>query len=397
MAFEIDTRIPWTEHFVRHGFAVLRNQVSKAFTDRAMERIRAGLTEPARSLPCESWTVANATWAEKPGPGDPVLDGIYDEPNIRRIIDTLYGTSAVGSPTGWSGEKSYQVFLTAFSPEQPQPKAYEGGHIDFGGHLIPKFGNAFVMQVCLRDTEPFGGNITVMAGSHQHVQKRVLADPYTQYPADFDWNDMPSTELFEFVAKAGDVLLMQHLSFHSGNACTATGRRPRVALHMQVPRSTFLTKVDPADATNPPWVRSFALNGPHEDPEDQTRYMGFGEAKKRLWGEWTSDDGQAWFKVFTWADGALRSRLRLGALPDQISRGARFDGRRLQFGCDAVVSGAGGPKATPVPCRVVLEVDSNDGDRMHGTIAPESNPAGARAIALRKTAIISTRLTGYDV
>ncbi|MCE9590645.1 MAG: hypothetical protein K8S99_08995 [Planctomycetes bacterium] len=388
MAFEIDTRIPWTEHFVQHGFAVLRNQVSREFTDAALRQIRQRLEAPARDLPFEEWTVDNIKWTDKPGPGDPVLDRLYDEPNIRHIIDTMYGTPEVGSPTGWSGEKTYQVFLTPFSPDY-KPTRLEGGHLDFGGHLIPKFGNAFVMQVALRDTEPFGGNITIIPGSHKLVQQRVIANPFTQYPSDFDLPDLGCGEPYEFVAKAGDVLLMQHLSFHNGNKCGGATRRPRIALHVQVPRTTFPTIADPADAGSPPWVRSFTLNGRHEDPDDERRYMEFGESKKRMWGEWTSADEPMYFKIYTWADNSLRARIRLAGVPEQISHGARFDGRLLTFGCDANAP-------TSTNCRVVLEVDPKNSEQMIGTITPESAAPGEapRTFLLRRTGIITTRLNG---
>lgn len=389
MAFEIDPSIHWTDHFVNYGFAVLRNQLDSEFIASALGRIRENVEGPGSNLPFDDWTVNNVKYAGG-GAGDEVLDQIYEQPNIRHIIDTMFGTSKVGAPTGWDGVKSYQVFLTPFDPGY-EPKPFHGGHIDFGGHLIPKFGNAFVMQIALHDTEPFGGNITVIPGSHKLVQKRVLDNPYTQYPYDFE--DFEFAEPYEFVARAGDVFLMHHMTFHSGHKCGGATHKPRIALHMQIPRTTHLTLADPYDATNPPWVRSFTLNGRHHDPDDTQRYLDFGESKKRMWGEWTSEDGECYFKIYTWSDNALRARIRLGDVPEQISRDARFDGRQLSFGC---VCESPGQRSTLTECRAVLEVNAGDSETMTAILNPVSMAKSPTAIKLRKTGLITTRLGGPE-
>lgn len=351
MAFEIDTTLHWTDHFVKYGFAVLRNQVSREFIDRSLEQIRRNVEGPGRDLPFDQWTVNNVKFVGEV-PGDPVLDTVYEQPNIRHIIDTMFGTPEVGSPTGWSGKPAYRVFLTPFDPDY-KPQKLWGGHIDFGGNMIPAFGDAFVIQVALHDTEPFGGNITVIPGSHKLVQQSAIENPLMQYP--YDFQDFPFTEPYEFVAKAGDVFIMHHLSFHTGNSCAS--HQPRIALHTQAQRSTFLTLADPADPNNPPWVKSFTLNGRHEDANDQQRYLDFVEAKKSMWGVWESDDGSAYFKVYTWIDGALRAKIRLGSTPEQISRNARFDGHELKFqlDCDATSNSTNGDiqSATLTQCQAV--------------------------------------------
>jgi len=379
MPYELDTSLHWTDHFVKYGFAVLRNQVSPEFIERALARIREQVEGGARDLPFDQWTVDNAKFVGEV-PCDPILDAVYDEPNIRHIIATMYGTSEVGTPTGWSGKPAYRVFLTPFDPNY-KPKPLWGGHIDFGGNMIPAFGDAFVIQVALHDTEPFGGNITVVPGSHKLVQQRAIENPLTQYPYDFE--DYPFTEPHEFVAKAGDVFLMQHLSFHTGNSCGGATRKPRIALHTQVQRGSFLTLADPADPNNCPWVESFTLNGRHHDPNDEQRYLDFVEAKKGMWGEWTSDDGSAYFKVYTWIDGALRARVSLADAPEQISKGARFDGKELKFR----LVGEGAPVSA-----VVMKLDANDPEQMSATISPDDG-AAVQTIELKRTGIIKGRLT----
>ncbi|HVF09532.1 MAG TPA: hypothetical protein VNA16_01945, partial [Abditibacteriaceae bacterium] len=183
MTFVIDPEMHWADHFVKYGFAVLRNQVSQEFTEKALERVRLHVEGEGKDLPFDAWTVNNVQRPAQPI-RDPFLDTIFDQPNIRHIINTMYGTSEVGAPNGWSGNRNYQIFVAPFDPDH-QPRPFHGGHIDFGGNLIPIFGNAFVIQVALRDTEPFGGNITVIPGSHKLVQQRAMENPYTQYPYDF--------------------------------------------------------------------------------------------------------------------------------------------------------------------------------------------------------------------
>jgi hypothetical protein len=252
-----------------------------------------------------------------------------------------------------------------------------------------------VIQVALRDTEPFGGNITVVPGSHKLVQQRAMENPYTQYPYDFE--DFPFEEPYEFVAKAGDVLLMQHLMFHSGNRCAGATHRPRIALHCQAERTTFLTSADPDDPNICPWAKSFTLNGKYEDPNDQQRYLDFCESKKDMWGYWTSQDGQLEYKVYTWADGALRATIRSGDA-EQISVGARFDGESMTFGQifdlpqpNGATGNGAESKVEHRQARTALTLDPANPDHMTCTIQP--NDGGEPVtVDLTRTQAITTRL-----
>lgn len=384
--FQIDTSIPWHEHFVKYGFAVLRDQLDHTWARQALERVQSHTVGEGRDLPFEQWTTQNVRIGnDQVVPGDPLLDTVYDQPKLRDIIATLYGTPEVGAPTGWSGKRDYRIFLTPFNPDV-KPVPLWGGHIDFGGNLIPLFGNAFVMQVALHDTQPHGGNITIIPGSHKLVQKRAIDDRLTQYPYDFE--DFPFTEPYEFVANAGDVLLMHHLSYHTGNSCCGTARKPRIALHCQVQRSTFLTRADPDDATNPPWVRSFTLNGFIEDPDDEQRYLRFCDAKKAMWGVWTTDDGTTRYKIYTFYDGSLRVTFHENNEPDHLSIRARFDGQRLTFHHTIPVNHSKGTAASACPV-TTLERDPADAEHLHLTRRAADGTESRRVLRLAEA--VTTR------
>lgn len=383
--FQIDDSLHWTDHFVKYGFAVLRGQVGRDFTTRALEQVRQHVVGDGRDLPFDQWTTENIR-REQRVPGDPVLDAVFDQPGVRDIIHTMFGTDQVGAPTGWSGKPLYQIFVNPFNPDAT-PHPLQGGHIDFGGHLIPKFGDAFVMQVALHETEPMGGNITAIPGSHVQVQKRAIDDPYTQYP--YDFKDFVFEAPYEFVAQPGDVFLMHHLLFHSGNPCCGPTRKPRIALHCQVQRSTFLTLADPADASNPPWVRSFTLNGRVEDPDDEQRYIRFSEAKTSMWGVWTSEDQRTSYKVYTWVDGALRAKVRTPDGQERLGRAARFDGRELSFEQVLPADAAAGGRETA--CRATLQREPGDEPMMRCTLAPVDG-GEPRTMRLRRTEVFTSRI-----
>jgi hypothetical protein len=392
MSAQIDPTLAWPDHFVKYGFAVLRNQIDPAWCAQALDRIRERhVRGEGKDLPFDQWTTKNVELTGKV-PGDDVLDRVFDFPNIRKIICTMFGTEEIGKPHGWSGQVNYQIFLTPFNPDV-KPQKLWGGHIDFGGNIIPVFGDSFVMQVALHETEPHGGNITVIPGSHKLVQQRAKDDPQTQYP--YDFADFPFTEPFEFVAKPGDVFLMHHLMFHSGNPCVGATHKPRIALHCQVHRGSFLTKIDPCDPNNSPWLRSFALNGPHEDPDDEQRYIRFCAAKKAMWGVWRSGDGAAQYRLYTGSDGTLHAKLKLSDGTEREMDNRRFNGEALTFEQDpsqlpAPSRRAGAATATAgARARAVMRLDPADGERL--TLELET-PDGPLTLALRRTEKFTGRL-----
>ena len=270
MRTAIDPSLHWTDHYVEYGFAVLKNLVTRDYAERALAHVARVL---GTNLPPRQWTRETVRalgggdsgritiQREQANAAGLLLEQVYDQPGVRSIIDTMFG-----SPDHWSGERLWLAFVSAYNPDAPAEIAPRG-HIDFPRQPIPIFGSGFMFQVSLIDSEPFSGNMTVYPGTHKLVQRRVIEDHDWRYPR--DWAQIPDVEPFEFVAEAGDALLFHHLIAHEGNVSRAANRTPRVALHCQGLRKTWLTEVDPANRNLSPWERSLATNGAYRLDYDE--------------------------------------------------------------------------------------------------------------------------------
>ena len=263
MGFQIDRSLHWTDHYVKHGFCVVKRALGKEFCDRGIEEFKKAL---GTTLPPREWSTQ--TLKGEHGSGrmtvnssiKPFLQTMYDQPGIRAVIDTMFG-----SPDAWNGERACGPFLCVYHPEN-KPAVSDFGHVDFVKVRIPVIGNAFVLQASLIDSEPFSGNITIYPGWHKLLQKILLERPDFWYSDDGSENNewrrvMPKVEPYEFVAEAGDVLLMHHLVGHAGNVNAARNRTPRVAIHSQVINKTWPNEIDATRKDLSPWERSLALNG----------------------------------------------------------------------------------------------------------------------------------------
>ncbi|MCX5658371.1 MAG: phytanoyl-CoA dioxygenase family protein [Planctomycetota bacterium] len=251
MTFPIDTKLSWTDHYVEHGFAVLRNLASPDFVRDAMAEVAEML---GHGLPPTQWTAENSpARSRKPVSQMPALQRVYDDPGIRNIIDTMFG-----SPDHWNGQRQFQLFLNPYD-EAAKAEVSPAGHIDFVSCPVPIFGSGFMFQVALSKSEPFSGNITIYPGTHKAIQRALVENPDLQYPKDLQ--PLLECEPYEFVAEPGDVLVFHHLVGHAGNYSHAANRRPRVVLHCQGLRKTWLHEIDPASPTLSPWERSLAFTG----------------------------------------------------------------------------------------------------------------------------------------
>ncbi|HVF09300.1 MAG TPA: hypothetical protein VNA16_00765 [Abditibacteriaceae bacterium] len=271
MGFEIDNNLHWTDHYVEHGFCVVKGALDKDFCRRG---IAAFQKELGTDLPPQQWSTTTLhhkhhSGRMSPGAGlQPFIESVYDEPGLRAAIDTMVGGFDV-----WSGERSCQPFLCVFDPAN-EPSIPRRGHIDFLEVRIPILGNGFAFQAALIDTEPFSGNITIYPGYHKIIPRKLLEEPGFWFsgkgPRHEAWVQLvPEVEPYEFVAEAGDVLFFHHLVGHEGNVNAAAHHTPRVAIHGQVSTKQWLQEIDPARPDLSPFERSLALNGAIKLPFDE--------------------------------------------------------------------------------------------------------------------------------
>ena len=273
MTFKIDESLHWTDHYVKYGFAAFKGLVDRSWCDRALDEVRRivgddqPLTEWVNDRPGKyNLTDAHPGQWHYPffqGPGrtgwtpqNPVLETLYNQPRLKAALDRMHG-----DPDAWDGARNYYIFLNPYNPEAGSRIAPKG-HIDFKAP-IPALYRGFTFQIALVDTEPFSGNTTIYPGTHVPVQKALMAD------RDRDLTQAAeaptgSVEPYEFVAEAGDVLFMHHLVYHSGNPSHSPNRKPRLGLHAESFRKTWLTEIDPDKPGLSPWERSLALNGSYQ-------------------------------------------------------------------------------------------------------------------------------------
>ena len=255
MMDSVEPGLHWTDHFAKYGFAVVRNLVDREFCEEALQEVERIV---GNGVPVQEWTTENTPVLHRPfyegaTPPQPVLDRLFDQPRLLAAIDELYG-----GPGRWNHERNYYLFLKPYNPKG-QARLSPRGHIDFGSQIVPSLYRGFTFQLALMDTEPFSGNITLHPGTHKVVQKALMDNPELQFPG--GGSDLPMPEPFEFVARAGDVVFMHHLMFHSGNESHSANRVSRIGLHGEAFRDEWLTEIDPSRPDLSPWERSLALNG----------------------------------------------------------------------------------------------------------------------------------------
>ncbi len=263
MTFTIDRTAEWTDHYVEHGFVHLKGVVATEFTEPALQE---AIQLVGNGLPPEKWTTHNAP-KRSPVPMDQtsVLPAVYDQPNIRFLIDTMFG-----SPELWTGERNFQLFISPYD-EDAQPLLRSVGHIDFVNCPVPTLGSGFMFQVALAKSEPFGGNITIHPGTQKSIQRAVAQNPDLQYPKDL--STLLHAPPYEFVADPGDVLVFHHLVGHGSNPNHAANRSPRINLHCQALRKAWLKQIDPDEPGLSPWERSLAYAGKYRPRDDEERVM----------------------------------------------------------------------------------------------------------------------------
>jgi hypothetical protein len=260
--FQIDDSLHWTDHFVEHGFGIVKGLIDTAFCEEAVEHIKALVNDPR---PLTEWTV------EKPGihhakfraKSDPVLRKIYDQPALVDAIATMHG-----GPDYWNRRETFYFFVKPYDPSAAAELDLQP-HIDYAG-FVPILYRGFAMFIILSDNEPLSGNTVVWPGTHRIIQKQLMADPTTHQKSPFfkDFlQDLPDP--YEFSGEAGDVMFTHHLLLHSGSTSHSANRIPRLAIVCDGWRDQWVTEIDPATPNLSPWLQSLAHNGAYKATCDE--------------------------------------------------------------------------------------------------------------------------------
>jgi len=255
--FEIDTSLPWTEHLVSYGFAVRPGLIDRQWCAAAVAAMRSVLDD---QRPLTEWTV------DDPGTRytvfyqgeQPDLDSVYDQGPLVDALDELFGDRGAryASADPSNPQRRHHAFwLKPYDPAgRRRPTAL--GHIDSGSPW-----RGLAVYVALADSEPWGGNTILFPGTHLLGHERMLTDP----PADFAGgmaSDIPQPyPPYEFVARAGDVAFVHHLTYHTGVDNSADGRSPRMAVRLEAFARRPLIDLDPGRVAAP-WEQSFRVTKP---------------------------------------------------------------------------------------------------------------------------------------
>jgi ectoine hydroxylase-related dioxygenase (phytanoyl-CoA dioxygenase family) len=274
MKFSLEQTGQWTEYYIDQGYVILKNVFGDEFIKPALAQVRRLV---GHDLPMEQWTKENTKVSHLPRNNQfDVLDQVYDQPGVRKIIDTMFAPTDV-----WNGDRAYQLFITAFD-EGAKPVTSDCGHIDFVSAPVPVMGSGFMFQASLVKSEPFSGNLTVYPGTHKLLQKMLRENPELQWPDHKPMAEALRCPPLEFVAEPGDVILFHHLVGHAGNSNHAAHRLPRCVLHCQGLRKVWPREIDPASGPMSPWERSVLPQGVRfRAPKDELEAINAWKEKKQ--------------------------------------------------------------------------------------------------------------------
>src|SRR5690349_4377191 len=118
MPFQIDTSLHWTEHYIEHGFCVIKGALDSDFCRQGVAEFAKAL---GTSLPPVQWSTDTLALPHRKGrmplgpEMQPFMQTIFDQPRFREAIDTMFG-----DPAAWDGERRTEAFLCVFDAANQQ-------------------------------------------------------------------------------------------------------------------------------------------------------------------------------------------------------------------------------------------------------------------------------------
>ena len=233
LRWEPDEARGWEDHYVEHGFCVLRGLIDGVTCGAALDEVRRLIDE---SRPLADWD------SIRPGQRHTVyyygqaraIDKLIEHPSLASILRTFFGSRSFhfGSTNDANPDRRrFALWVNPYDAGARQ-RLLPMGHVDSGS---PCRGTA--IQIALAPTRPFSGNTTFFPDSHRELQRWIEEH---KGEVDASWPGSVYPELrrplppWEFVAEPGDVVLSHHFLFHSGNPSHADDRSPRVSVRVEV-------------------------------------------------------------------------------------------------------------------------------------------------------------------
>jgi hypothetical protein len=258
MGYEMADARAWQDHYVEHGFCILRRIIDQLACDAAIREVRRLVND---GRPLSEWN------SLCPGERHSVyyygqaraIDELIDHPALASILRTFFGDRGFHfGPTDSANpdRRRFAVWVNPYDAEARQ-RLLPMGHIDSGS---PYRGAA--IQIALSPTRAFSGNTTFFPDSHREMMRWI--EEHTE-AFDGSWPGGVYAHLrrplppWEFVAEPGDLVLSHHLLFHSGNPSHADDRSPRICIRAEVFPEHPLDETSTIAAEGTAFERSLAL------------------------------------------------------------------------------------------------------------------------------------------
>ena len=226
----LDSSLDWTEHYLRHGFCLLRGLLDPAAVDAALADVQRLVGDPR---PILEWTAEcrGQRYSVHYGGEAPAIDALFDQPKLAAALAQLFGArgfSLGSSSPGDADRRHFSLWINPYDADA-RPRLQKFGHIDSG-----RPDRAMAVQIALAPTSAFSGNTTYFPGSHQTMFRWLRDNPDPSWPGG-TYHQVPREQPpWEFIAQAGDVVFAHQLVLHAGNVSHAQDRRPRIAIRHEV-------------------------------------------------------------------------------------------------------------------------------------------------------------------
>ncbi len=204
--------------FDERGFIVLKGALERAACERMVESLWRVLEE-THSIQQDdraTWTVAQPRGLKIVRERNLLAD--LKNEAIVDTIDILLGAGNWIEPATWGGP------LVTFPTKGPWALPSGCWHMDYPAKFDPGPRFALKILALLGDMKPGGGATLLCPGSHKHAHRLIRQAPNNNAGSSTDVRRKLAKEgidlmkdAYEFIGKAGDVVLFHPWLFHNGS------------------------------------------------------------------------------------------------------------------------------------------------------------------------------------